>query len=113
MILGAEEHTGDVGNGKSDEGHGTAEGRGDGGKHTGHEEQPVARPSGIDAKVLGILLAQQQGVEGLDEQQRTDESQQTDDGKGRHLFHGDAAEVAQSPYHIRLYALFRCEEIKQ
>ena len=68
---------------------------------------------GVDTQILGVTLSQQQGIQGLDKQQSRCNTSQTDDDKGRHLFHGDASEVTQSPHHIRLHTLFRGEEVEQ
>ena len=50
MIVGVEQQSGDMGHGQSDEGHRTAEGRGDGGEDTCHDQQPVAGAEDIDAR---------------------------------------------------------------
>ena len=113
VVGNAEQEVGDVGHGKADEHDGTAIGGGDGGEQTGDDEQPVAHAAGVDTEVLGILLAQEQGIEGLDEEQGADEPQNAERREEGYLAEGHAAEGAHAPDHVGLDALVSGEEVEQ
>ena len=100
MVVGAEHQSRDVWHGEADEGDGSAESSGHGGEQSGDEEQVVAHALCVDAQVFGVLFAQEECVERFDEQEREEQSEQGDACKGRHLPHGDASEVAESPHHV-------------
>ena len=70
MVLRADDKTSDVGSGKTDEGNGTAEGCYHRREKTRNDQQGNAEPADAKSQILGILFAQEQGVERLDEQNR-------------------------------------------
>ena len=73
----------------------------------------MAQSGGVDAQVLGILFAKEQGVERFDEQQGACESDGGEQRKQRYLLHRHTAEIAQSPNHVGMDTLFGSEEIEQ
>ncbi len=113
MIVGDEQHSGNMGNSQSDERDRTAKCGGNGRQQTGQEEQVISHPSCVDAQILGIFVAEQHGIERFNEHERESERYQSDECKNGHLLHGNPAEIAQAPYHITLHSLFSREEIEQ
>ena len=113
VVVGAEQQSGDVRHGQSDKGHRSAEGGSDGGQDARHDQQPVAGAHNVDAQVLGILVAQHQGVQRFDEQQCAYQSGDGHGGKHGHRLHRHAAKRSHAPYHIRFHALVGGEEVQQ
>ena len=59
------------------------------------------------------MFAKQQGVEGFDEQQGGDDTEQADNHEERQLLQSDTAEVAKSPHHVTLNTGIGGEEVEQ
>lgn len=113
MVVGAEKEEGDVGCGKTYEGYGSAVGGDDGGKQTCGEEEEVACVAKIDAEVGGVVVAEQDGVEGLGEQEGEDESEDAEGGEDGELLEGDSTEIAHAPDEKTLYVINGCEKIEE
>ena len=95
VVLRADDKTSDVGSGKTDEGNGAAEGCYHRREQPRNDQQGDAQPADAKSQILGILFAQEQGIERLDEQKR---SQQSEDGNGNepsHLSHREVLPCAK------------------
>ena len=62
VIVGVEQQACDMWHGESNECHGTAEGGDDGGEQSGDDVEPVAGADDVDTEVLGIAVAEHEGV---------------------------------------------------
>ena len=113
MVVGAEQQAGNMWHCQSDESHRSAESSGDGSQDTRHDQQPVAGAEDIDAQVLGILVAQHQGVQRFDKQQRTYQTCDGDGSKDGHGLHRHPAKGAHAPDHIRFHPFVGSKEIEQ
>ena len=83
-------------NDKSDEADRSAGGSDKCGQRSREQQQPVADTDCADADVFGVALAEQQGVEWLDEEQRGGEECDGYCGERRQALGRDAVEVAQT-----------------
>ena len=113
MVVGMEQQACDMWHGKSDECHGTAEGGDDGGEQSGDNEEPVTDADDVDAEVLGIAVAEHEGVKGFDEQQGCEECRDGDQREPWQHLGGDAAEGAHAPNHVGTHAFVGGKEIEQ
>ena len=98
---------------QSEKGDGSAVGRNDGCEDTCGKEQEMACTLDVNAQVGGIGFAQQNGIQGLHQQEGDEESDDAQGGEDGHLLHGDAVEVSHSPDEETLDVLHRCQEIQQ
>ena len=69
MTAGTQGHTGYMGNGQPEEGYGTAECCGGGSEQTGTEQHPITGTVYVDSQIGGIAFAQQDGIQGLYQQE--------------------------------------------
>ena len=97
MIVGDKQHARHVGHGQTYERYGTTEGGNHGREQSGDDEQPVAHAHHPDTQVLGIALAQHEGIERLDHEQGAQQAGQRDGGKGGQHAQRDAAKRAHAP----------------
>ena len=66
VVAAAEEETRDMRHGQAQEGDGAAERRDEGGEEARGQDDEHAAPTDVDPEVLGITLAEQQEVQGLE-----------------------------------------------
>ena len=113
VVGAAEGEPGDVRHGQADEGDGATEGCGGGCQQAGAEEDQDACAADFDAEVGGIAFAQEQGVEGLDEQEGGCESGCGAEGEEGQAGVGDGAEVAHAPHDVAADAVGGGVEVEQ
>ena len=100
VASGAHDHACNVRNRQSQEGDGAAKGGGGGGEQTGTAEQRIAGKAYAGSQIGGIVVAQQQGVERLNQQyacRKSGGAKQHIDGQ---TVQGYAAEIAHSPHGV-------------
>ena len=113
-VVGIAQHeTCDMGYGESYERHRTAEGGGDGGEESRGEEHYTAHAGQVHAQVHGILLPQQQGIEGLGLAGCQQDTRQADGTQQGQTVGTDIAEAAHAPVDITVYILHRGKEVEQ
>ena len=99
--------------GQSDERYRSAECRSDSSQNTGGYQEQVSCTFDVHTQILGISVAQKQGIEWLYQEDSKHQSGQCHAGKVRHLFEGYTTEIPHAPNHVRMYSLGRSEEIEQ
>lgn len=104
---------GDMGDGQADEGHGAAEGCGDGSEDAGGEQYQYAGRLDVEAQVCSVVLAEQYGVEWLDEQHGDEQSNETETTEHWQLGKADVAETAHAPIDIGVDTVGIGEEVAE
>ena len=97
VVAAAEQETGDVRHGQAQEGDGAAKRRDEGGEEARGQDDEHAAPTDVDAEVLGITLAEQQEVQGLEEQERAYGAGRHRDGEEGQLGLAHVGEAAHTP----------------
>jgi len=112
VVAAAEEETCDVWYGQAQEGDGTTKRRDKGGEEARGQDDEHAAATDVDAKVLGITLAEQQEVQGLEEQERAYGANRHRDGEERQLCLAHVGEAAQTPDDEGVQPFLLAEELQ-
>ena len=112
MVVGCEQQTGNMRYRQSDKGHRSAEGGGDSRQDARNDEQPVAHPQDIHPEILGIAVAEHQGIQRFDEQQRPREARQRHCSEDGDIRHRHPAKASHAPDQIRLHPLVGSKEVE-
>ena len=112
VVAAAEQETRDMRHSQAQEGDGPAERRDEGGEEARSQDDEHAAPTDVDTEVFGITLTEQQEVQGLEEQERTDAADQNGYGEERQLCLAHVGEAAQAPDDEGMQAFLLTEELQ-
>ena len=112
VVAALEEETCDVRHGQAQEGDGTAKRRDEGGEEARGQDNEHAAPLDIYAEVLSITLAEEQEVQGLEEQERAYGADRHCDGKEGQLCLAHIGEAAQAPDDEGVQTFLLAEELQ-
>ena len=100
VVSSADQQTCDMGHRQTDKRYRAAKGCDNRGQGTRDDQQPASHCGSPDTEVRGIVVAQQQEVEGLDKEQSQRQADYRNDGKGGEETGGDSSEIAHPPNKI-------------
>ena len=113
MVVGANHKTRQVWNGKPDECHRTAICRGNGREPSSNHQEPTAHRTHVYAQVARVCFAQQQRIEGFDQQNGTHQPYHNRTCEHGQLRQRHAAKVSHAPHGKRLYAFLGGKKVEK
>ncbi len=112
VVAALEEETCDVRHGQTQEGDGTAKRCDEGGEEARSQDDEHAAPLDIYAEVLSITLAEEQEVQGLEEQERAYGADHYRDGEEGQLGLAHVGEAAHAPDDERMQSFLLTEKFQ-
>ena len=112
VVAAAEQESGDVWHGQAQEGNGTTKRRDEGGEEARSQDDEHTAATDVDAEVLGITLAKEQEVQGLEEQERAYGANRHRDGEEGQLGLAHIGEATQAPDDEGVQAFLLAEELQ-
>ena len=112
VVAATEKESCDVWHGQAQEGDGTTKRRDEGSEEARGQDDEHAAATDVDAKVLGITLAEEQEVQGLEEQERAYGADRHCDGKEGQLCLAHVGEATQPPNDEGVQPFLLAEELQ-
>ena len=112
VVAALEQETRDVRHGQTQESNGTAKRRDERREEPRSQDDEHTAPPDVHAEVFSVTLAQQQEVQGLEQQERGDCTTHNGDGEERQLCFAYIGETAHAPNHKGVQAFLLAEEFQ-